>query len=127
MFSEFFRGENHSERLLQMYEDTAIDKKKLFLGVKESLIKKDYSVNDRLTEYIELGATLLLDDYHPEDLPIALIREIGFTHVRVSKESTASRDIFQELKIHGITVIDWPSGEAWLSEDELISYLMKNE
>ena len=127
MFSEFFRGENHSERLAQMYDDTAIDRKKLLLGVPERLLRKDRSVNTRLTEYIEQGVTLVLDDYHPEDLPVELIREIGFTHVRVAKDSTMQNGILQELQGHGITVIDWPSGEAWLSEDELISYLMKNE
>lgn len=127
MFSEFFRGENHSERLAQMYEDTAVDRKKLLLAVPERLLRSDRSVNARLTEYIEQGVTLVLDDYHPEDMPIELIREIGFTHVRVAKDSTVQNDTLQELQSHGITVIDWPSGEAWLSEDELISYLMKNE
>lgn len=127
MFSEFYQGENHGERLAQMYEDTAIDRKKLLVAVPESLLRKDRSVNARLTEYIEQGITLMLDDYHPEDLPIALIREIGFTHVRLAKDQTDISDNVQKLQKSGITVIDWPSGEAWLDEDELISYLMKSE
>ena len=127
VFQEFYRGENQSERLEQMFEDTAIDRKKLMLTVSEQLLRKDRSVNTRLSEYIEQGITLVLDEYHPEDLPIALIREIGFTHVRVAKDSTIRDEVLQELRGHGITVIDWPSGETWLSEDELINYLMKNE
>lgn len=127
MFREFYRGENHSERLEQMYEDTTIDRKKLLLAVPERLLKNDRSVNARLIEYIEQGIPLMLDDYHPEDLPIALIREIGFTHVRLACDSAKRNDCLQELQSHGITVIDWPSGEAWLSEDELIGYLMKSE
>ena len=127
MFSEFYQGENHGERLAQMYEDTAIDRKKLLLAVPESLIRNDCSVNARLTEYIEQGITLMLDDYHPEELSIALIREIGFTHVRLAKDQMVISDNVQKLQKSGITVIDWPSGEAWLDEDELISYLMENE
>lgn len=130
VFSAFYSGESQAERLAQLFEDTAIDKKKLLLLVQESLLRTDRSVQERLSEYISQGVTLVLDDYHPEDVPLTLIREIGFTYVRIAKDSRArsgTHETMQEFKSHGITVIDWPAGDTYLSEDELIKYLFSHE
>lgn len=127
IFSDFYSGDNQWERLEKLYEDTGIDRKRLLLTVPEQLLRKEPSVSSRLTEYIEHGVALLLDDYHPEALPISYIREIGITHVRLAKDVTAPGDWIQELKNRGIKTIDWPTGDTWLSEDELIRYLMELE
>ena len=112
------------------FEDTAIDKKKLILSVKEHLFTTERSIQERLSEYISQGITLLLDDYHPENVPLSFVREIGFNHVRIAKDSSVGSkayEIMQELKKHGITAIDWPAGDAYLTEDELIKYLLDHE
>ena len=130
VFSAFYSGENHSERLEKLFSDTAIDRKKLMLTVPESLIKKERKITDRLSEYIEQGVVLVLNEYHPEDISVAMLRKIGFTHVRIAKDSLKwgeMAETLQELKNHGISVIDWPSGETNLTEDELIHYLMNHE
>ena len=131
VFSAFYTSGNHMEHLEKMFSDTGIDRKRLRLTVQESLIKKaDHKVLDRLTDYIDQGITLVLDNYHPEDMSIPKVREIGFTQVRIAKDSSSWNDMkqtVQELKNHGITVIDQPSGETDLSEDELIRYLMNYE
>ena len=130
VFSAFYSGENQSDRFAQLFADTAIDKKKLILSVQENLFLTDCSLHERLSEYISQGVTLLLDNYHPENVPLSLIREIGFTHVRIAKDSNVGNEtyeIMQELKTHGITAIDWPPGDAYLNEDELIKYLLNHE
>lgn len=130
VFSAFYSGENLSKKLEKLFSDTAIDKKKLMLTVPGNLLKNERKISERLSDYIEQGVVLVLDDYHPEDIPIALLREIGFTYVRIAKDSLIRNGItetLQELKNHGISVLDWPSGETNLTEDELIHYLMNNE
>lgn len=124
MFADFFIGEDQKEHLETMYDNSQIDRKKMMLGVPEKLLIEERSVHKRLTDYMEQGIVLVVDDYHPEKLPISFIRELGFSKVRVSKESKAS---IQELQNQGISVIDWPSGEGMLTEDELINYLLKHE
>lgn len=130
VFSAFYSGEDLSERLEKLFSDTAIDKKKLMLTVPESLLRKERKISERLSNYIEQGVVLVLDEYHPEDIPAALLREIGFTHVRIAKDSLGKNETaeaMQALKNHGISVIDWPSGDTNLTEDELIRYLMNHE
>lgn len=129
VFSAFY-SENLSDRLEKLFSDTAIDRKKLMLTVSESLIKKEHKILERLSNYIDQGVVLVLDDYHPEDVSVALLRKIGFTHVRIAKDSLVRndiREILQQLKNQGISVINWPSGETNLTEDELIHYLMNHE
>lgn len=130
VFAAFYKNENQAERLQKLYEDTAIDKNKLFLTVPESILKEDRLVCECLSEYIAQGIVLVLDEYDPDNVPEALIREIGFTHVRIARDCYTQQDInnrIQELKSHGITVIDWPAGEAYLSEEELIKDLLSCE
>lgn len=130
MFSEFFIGEDQLENLEQLFADTEIDRKKLMLSVPEVLLKEDRSVFKRLTEFMEAGVVLVLDHYYPEDTPIELIREIGFTHVRIAKDSMArstAKELMQELLEHGIIMIEWPVGDGQLTEDELIHYMASHE
>ena len=50
--------------------------------------------------------------------------------MRIAKDSNVGNEtyeIMQELKTHGITAIDWPPGDAYLNEDELIKYLLNHE
>ena len=130
MFSEFFIGEDQLENLEQLFVDTEIDRKKLMLSVPESLLKEDRDVFKRLTKYMEAGVVLVLDDYYPEDTAIELVREIGFTHVRISKDSIArstAKELMDELLEHGIIMVEWPVGEGQLTEDELIRYMVNHE
>ncbi len=131
MFSTFYVGESHMEELEQLYENTQINKRKLILTVQESFMRNDRTVQERLAEYLSHGVTLVLDHYHSEDLPVPLIRDIGFTHVRIAEDSESYREglseFIRELKSHGITVVDWPTGDTYLTEDEMIRYLMDYE
>ena len=130
VFNSFYTGENQTDRLKKMLEDTGIDKKKLILVVPETLVRGERSIYDRLSEYIGLGIVLMLDDYHPEDLPLNLVREIGFTHVRLAEDADAGiipKERIQEWRSHGITLVNQPAGNAYLTEEELIKYLLLHE
>lgn len=123
----FFTAGNQMECLEKMYADTKIDRRKLLLTVQETLVNEERKILERLKEYMGQGVALVLDNYHPEDMPIEKIREIGFTQVRIAKNSSRwneIKDVKQNLKNHGISVIDWPSGDTNLTEDELIHYRM---
>lgn len=126
MFADFFIGQNMTEKLEGMFEDTEIDRKKLMLSVPGKLAEKDRSAFASLSSYIEKGIVLVLDDYDPEELPIALLREIGITHVRLCKAARTAV-VGSELLKHGIFTIDEPAGAGQLSEDELIAYLGNHE
>ena len=52
------------------------------------------------------------------------------THVRLALDleiQKEAKEIVQELNSHGITVIDHPTGDTYLSEEELIQYLLSYE
>lgn len=127
MFAGFYTGENQCEKLKRLYEHTGIDKRKLLMTVPEEMIRKNEISNQYLAELVDVGAALVLTDYHPEELPAALVQELGFNHVRLSKDSMARADLgemLQELQSRGIKVIDEPAGDGQLTEDELISYML---
>lgn len=127
IFSAFFTSENHIERLEKMYADTGIDRKKLMLTVQSTLLEKEHKIVGKLRDYIEQGVVLVLDNYHPEKMSMEKVREIGITKVRIAKEFYECGDIKQinqKMKSHGISVIDWPSGETNLTEEEVIHYRM---
>ncbi len=130
VFSAFYTSGDHSEALEKLYTDTGIDKKKLMMTIQESLVLKEQGIYELLASYIGQGVEMVLDNYHPEDVPVQLLQEIGFTKVRIAKDSEGWKDIKQtihDLKTHGIMAVDWPSGEIKLTEDELIRYLMNQE
>lgn len=130
VFSAFYTGGNCTETFEKFYADTGIDRKKLMLTVQETLLLKEHKVSERLTDYSDQGIRFVLDDYHPEDLPIEQVRAIGIKHVRIARDSVSwnhMEQTIQDLKNLGITFVDWPSGETNLTEDELIRYLLNYE
>ena len=130
VFSAFYASGNHLESLEKMYLDTGIERKKLILTVDASVLSKEHKISEILTDYIDQGVKLLLDAYDPEEMPVEKIREVGFKLVRIAKDSVCRNSMeqtIQQLKNHGITVIDWPSGDTNLTEDELICYMLNYE
>ena len=84
----------------------------------------------KLTEYIEEGIQLLLDDYDPSRMSLKRILEIGFTLVRPATEITESEEWQQkkaELAAHGITVLEHSTSDIFFSEEELIKDLLLGE
>ena len=129
-FSGFYSGEDITEQLKQFYQDTGIDPKGLMLTIPERLLKEKPQIAERLSSYIAQGLVLVVEEYHPDDIPIELLLEIGIRHVRMSESLLGAelhKGIIQELNNQGIMVIDRPSGDTCLSEDELIRYLMRYE
>ena len=130
VMSAFYSGTDQSEKFRKFYEDTAIEKEKLLLTVQECLLKNNHSVCQQLSEYIAQGVVLVLDDYHPADVPVELIRNIGFTHIRLALDleiQKEAKELIEELNSHGIIVLNHPTGDTYLSEEELIQYLLSYE
>ena len=117
--------------LEQLWKDTGIDSRRLVFAVPESAVSRaDLEMIQKLTEYIEEGIQLLLDDYDPSRMSLKRILEIGFTLVRPATEITESEEWQQkkaEFASHGITVLEHSTSDIFFSEEELIKDLLLGE
>lgn len=123
VFAGFYRGEDQSQALEKLFHDQPIDRKMLMLTVPEKVITggKESTIN-KLVNYIDNGISLVLDDYHPENIPMEKLIEIGFTQVRIAPELYLKREtaeVIEKLKGHGIKIIgggiDNHDAMAWLT------------
>jgi hypothetical protein len=82
----------------------------------------DKKGKENLIEYIESGIQLVLDSYHPDELPIEQIQEIGFAKVRIAPD--LAQEINEEtqsmLQSHGIACIHYGVAGAEVEEETLI-------
>lgn len=131
MFAGFYEMEGQWERIMQVFEDQGIDKRKLLLTVPTELLRRlELPTRERLMEYIEQGLALVLDEYRPDRVTLAQIRDIGFTHVRLATEMSLRSDlskVIEELQGYGITVI-WPNTTEFIfTEEQLMKDILMNE
>ena len=102
-----------------------------FLAVPTELLRRlELPTRERLMEYIEQGLALVLDEYRPDRVTLAQIRDIGFTHVRLATEMSLRSDlskVIEELQGYGITVI-WPNTTEFIfTEEQLMKDILMNE
>lgn len=130
MLAGFYKGDSKMERLNQLYADQPIDMSKLLLTVPESaVLEAEKHEIESITEYIEAGVELVLDQYHPEKLSLERIKEIGFDKVRVAPEvNYGLRMETQRLfQASGITCYGHGEKGTEVVEEELIQKLIAGE
>lgn len=104
----FFGRDSHLKRFEELFTDQPVDRSRLLLTIPEkTVLEAGKGVGDTIRRYLRNGVSLLLDDYHPESLSPAMLKEWGFSHVRLSPETSAqpvyASDI-RALQDRGITV-----------------------
>lgn len=121
----FFRLPTQLQGLTQLFECQGIPKEKLLIALGEDTY---LSLNKGQTEvvcrYLRNGLCILLDGYHPGNIPAEQLREQGFTHLRMDPElygKQASANELTRLKRMGFTLVggeaDSQEGLAWQLEN----------
>lgn len=127
----FYFEPNAQYRMQQLYEDQPINPHKLKLTVSAEFLRDaELFEIERLSEFVKQKSALVLDNYHPDWVPMQLIRDIGFDCVRISEEisdQNMRRDIKQELKQFGISIAEYGNKEELFSEEKLIHDLLAAE
>lgn len=108
MLPGFFSRNSQLKRLDELFSDQPVDRSRLLLTIPEkTVLEANKGVADVITRYLRNGVALVLDDYHPESISPAKLKEWGFAHVRLSPETSAqplyASDI-RALQDRGITV-----------------------
>ena len=122
MLPDFYVGSSQLQRINQVFKDQGIEKSKLMLTVPESVLKKGNKATvETLSRYLRNGIVLVLDGYHPEDIPPKLLQELGFTHLRLASElhlQQQTANAMENLRRMGFVLLggnaDSPDALAWL-------------
>ncbi len=90
MFGEFFTKENHLKRFEELFANQPIDHSRLLIAIpEEKVLRANKGEAEVIRRYLKNGIALVLDDYHPESISPAMLKEWGFNHVRLSPETSA--------------------------------------
>lgn len=122
MIPEFYQAGTQLQRFNQLFADQPIDRNQLWLTIPEEIVQKaNKSTREIITRYTRNGIVLVLDGYHPAELPLEELAELGITRVRLSPELYLSQETANQisaLRLKGITVLggkaDTPDTLAWL-------------
>ena len=94
MFSQFFCKENHLKRFEELFAHQPIDRSKLLIAIpEEKVLNANKGETEIIRRYLKNGVSLVLDNYHPESISPAMLKEWGFNHVRLSPE-TSTKPIY---------------------------------
>ena len=90
MLPGFYCKDSHLKRLEELFDNQPIDRKRLLLTIpEETVLNANKGVSEVIARYLKNGVTLVLDGYHPESISPAKLKEWGFSHVRLSPETSA--------------------------------------
>ena len=123
MLPDFYLQGSKMQRLKQLFDDQPIAKEQLMLTVPEQLVKTgSKAVLETLQRYLRNGVCLVLDHYHPEEVPVQWLEELGFTHLRLSPELYEQRQTakwIEDLQKRGFTILGCGADNhgtlAWLA------------
>jgi EAL domain-containing protein (putative c-di-GMP-specific phosphodiesterase class I) len=123
MLPDFYLQGSKMQRLKQLFDDQPIPKEQLMLTVPEQLVKTGTkAVLETLQRYLRNGVCLVLDDYHPEEVPVQWLEELGFTHLRLAPETYVQQQTakwIEDLQKRGFTILaknaDNHDALAWLA------------
>ena len=124
MLPDFYLGSSQLQRLNQVFKDQEIEKKQLLLTIPESVVlKASKATTEVITRYLRNGIVLVLDGYHPEQIPAEQLQEMGFTHLRLAPElylQQETANTMTDLRRKGFVLIgggaDTPDICAWLMD-----------
>jgi len=95
----FYELESQLSRFQQLLEDQPIPKNQLMLVMPEWVITEGTrDMVKAVKSYLENGVFLLLDDYHPENIPLEKVVEMGFKYVRFAPELHLKKQTALDIK-----------------------------
>lgn len=109
ILKDFYTSGNKMPRLLQLYEDQPIDKRNLLLTIPcEVFIEPDKQLSEFITQMVDEGVNLIVDDYQPEQVSMEKLKEMGIYNVRFASNNYLSveiANIMTVMKNNGFTII----------------------
>lgn len=119
-----FSRESHLKRFEELFTDQPVDRSRLLLTIPAKMVlEANKGEREVIGRYLRNGIALLLDDYHPESVSPAQLKEWGFTHVRLAPEVNAqdayASDVrgLQEFGITVFATVTDPQHLSWLAEN----------
>ena len=123
MLPDFYLQGSKMNRFKQLFEDQPIAKDQLMLTVPAQILKNgSKELQETLQRYLRNGVCLVLDQYNPEEIPVQVLTELGFSHLRIDpvlyvQEQTAKW--ITELHKQGFTLLGSGANDhntmAWLA------------
>lgn len=107
----------------RLFIDQPINKNKLLLTIPATLVRDaDEQTKKNISEYLDLGVSLLLDAWTPDIVSVNDLLEMGFANVRLDRSAwlkKESADLVCELHEKGISVfakdVDSDDAKRWLT------------
>ena len=120
MLPGFYTLGSQLQRFQELFADQEIDRSKLMLTLPEQMyLSASKTRKELLARYLRNGITLVLDDYHPENIDFNELKEMGFRHLRLAPELYVKRETAEWMKTlrnNGFTLL----GKTADSEDLLL-------
>lgn len=87
MLPDFYRQGTQLQRLNQLFKDQPIEKSQLLITIPAELVQTANKATQEIIErYLRNGIALVVDDYYPDRLDPAKLKEMGFAYLRVAPE-----------------------------------------
>lgn len=106
-FIPFFRAEA-TEKLPRLFEDQPVDRYALLLAVDEkAFLKENKKTADAVRAFLNAGIEILVDDWHPENVPFERLQRFGITNIRPANDlvdADGTLGLLTALLSNGFTV-----------------------
>lgn len=118
----FYKQDSQLKKFQQLFEDQPVKKEQLMLTVPEEILTgASKTLEELLSKYLRNGVNLMLDGYHPSNVPTEHLKEIGFRFVRFSPELYLQQDtanVMNRMRSEGFRLI---GGDV--SDNETVTWL----
>lgn len=109
MIPSFYQQGTQLQRFNQLFKDQPIPREKLLLTIpEETLLNANKATTEVIERYLRNGIRLVVDNYHPEQLPADKLKAMGFTHLRLAPElylKQETANTMNQLRRDGFTLI----------------------
>ncbi len=109
MLPAFYQEESKLDEMDQLFVDQPIAREKLMLTVPERvLLENSAHAMATVRAYAQNGIALVLENYHPQNISLAQLQNLGITRVRLAPELYVQQETAQamrELRSAGIHLL----------------------
>lgn len=106
---DFYTLSSQLQLFEKLFSDQPIQRTQLLLTIPEELLlNAGKGRMEVIQRYLRNGVCLLLDNYHPENLPVERLKELGFQYIRFAPElyqQQETANAMTALRLEGFTLI----------------------